>query len=84
MVKDTRIFNDDVLEVSVMKKQDACEGAEKTNIFIASFTTALARPKLYEELQKLEKQVLYYDTDSVIYRWREGQPYIPTGTSWDK
>ena len=79
VVKDTRIFNDDVLEVSVMKKQDACEGAEKTNIFIASFTTALARPKLYEELQKLEKQVLYYDTDSVIYRWREGQPYIPTG-----
>ena len=79
VVKDTRIFNDDVLEVSVMKKEDACEGAGKTNIFIPSFTTALARPKLYEELQKLEKQVLYYDTDSVIYGWREGQPYIPTG-----
>ena len=58
-----------------MKKQDACEGAEKTNIFIASFTTALARPKLYEELQKLEKQVLYYDTDSVIYRWPALYPH---------
>ena len=73
VVKDTCIFNKKVLEVSVMKKEDACEGAGKTNIFIA-----LARLKLYEELQKLGEQVLYYDTDTVIYRWREGQPYILT------
>ena len=25
------------------------------------------------------KQVLYYDTDSVVYRWRPGQPYIAIG-----
>ena len=42
-------------------------------------STALARLNLYEELQKMGEQVLYYDTDSVIYRWREGQPYILTG-----
>ena len=41
------------------------------------FSTALARLNLYEELQKMGEQVLY--TDSVIYRWREGQPYIPRG-----
>lgn len=23
--------------------------------------------------------MLYYDTDSVIYRWKEDQPYIPSG-----
>ncbi|CAH3192314.1 unnamed protein product [Porites evermanni] len=79
VVKDTHIFNEDVLEVSVMKEDDACEGAGKANIFIASFTTALARLKLCEELQKLGEKVHYYDTDSVIYKWREGQPYIPTG-----
>ena len=49
-----------------------------TNIFIASFTIALARLKLYDELEKLGEQVLYYDTDSIIYTWKEGQPFVPT------
>ena len=80
MVKDVRIFNEDVMKVSVIKKEkDACEGAGKTNIFIACFTTALARLKLYAELEKLGEQVLYDDTDSVIYSWKEGEPFIPTG-----
>ena len=75
-----RIFNEDVMEVSVMKKdKDACEGAGKTNIFIGCFTTALARLKLYAEWKKLGEQVPYYDTDSVIYRWKQGEPFIPTG-----
>ena len=30
-------------------------------------------------MDTLEKQVLYYDTDSVIYKWRHGLPFIPTG-----
>ena len=60
VVKETRIFNDDVMEVSVMKKEDACESGGKTNIFMASFTTALARLKLYDELERLGEQVLYY------------------------
>ena len=79
MIKDVPIINQDILEENVMKHEGACEGAGKTNIFIACFTTALARLKLYEELQKLEEQVLYYDTDSVIYSWKEDQLFIPTG-----
>ena len=79
-----RIFNEDVLEVSVMKKEDECEGAGKTNIFIACFTTVLARLKLYTELQKLNEQVLCYNTDSVIYSWKKGQPYTPLASSLDK
>ena len=68
------------MEASVVKKKkDACERAGKTNIFIACFTTALARLKLYAELEKLGEQVLYYDADSVIYRWKQGEPFIPTG-----
>ena len=27
----------------------------------------------------MQKQVLYYDTDSVIYKWRDGQTEIETG-----
>lgn len=67
------------MEVSTLKYEDANASGGKVNVFIACFTTALARLKLYNELDKLEKQVLYYDTDSVIYSWKEGQTKIPTG-----
>ena len=46
---------------------------------MAAFTTCWARLKLYSYLDTLQEQVLYYDTDSVIYRWRGGQPSIPLG-----
>ena len=51
----------------------------KTNIFVAAFTTCHARLKLYESLDTLQEQVLYYDTDSVVYKWRPDQPSITTG-----
>lgn len=38
-----------------------------TNIFIAAFTTAWARMKLYSEMDKLGQKVLYHDTDSIVY-----------------
>lgn len=48
--------------------QTGFTGMDKhTNIFIAAFTTCHARLKLYGELNKLKKDVLYFDTDSIIY-----------------
>ena len=79
VVKDVRIFNDDVMEVSTLQNEDACEGSGRINVFIACFTTAQARLKLYAELEKLEDQVLYYDTDSVIYSCKPNEVKIPTG-----
>ena len=38
------------------------------NIFIACFTTCHARLKLYEALNLLQERVLYFDTDSVIFK----------------
>ncbi|GFT35662.1 uncharacterized protein TNCV_2849541 [Trichonephila clavipes] len=38
------------------------------NIFIAAFTTCHARLKLYSEIEKLNESVLYFDTDSIIYK----------------
>ena len=38
-----------------------------TNVFIATFTTSWARIRLYEALDYLGEQVLYYDIDSVIF-----------------
>lgn len=78
MVKDVRIFNEDVMEVSTLKYEDANPSSGKINIFIACFTTALARLKLYNELDTLQSQVLYYDTD-LIYSCKSGEEKIPTG-----
>lgn len=47
--------------------QDFVEQDTSTNIFLAAFTTAWARLKLYEEMDKLGQSVLYHDTDSIIY-----------------
>ena len=41
-----------------------------------AFTTCHARLKLYESLDTLQKQVLYYGTHSVVYKWRPSQPDI--------
>ena len=78
-VSTLRICNEDVLEVVSTDIDDNVVPSNKTNVLIAAFTTAWARLRLYEALDVLQKQVLYYDTDSVIYRWKEGQSYIPVG-----
>lgn len=49
-----------------------------TNVFIATFTTAWARMKLYSEMDKLGDAVLYHDTDSIIYA-QNGQNDPPLG-----
>ena len=76
-IQTLRVCNDNILEV-VFKQTEANDLPNpKTNIFVACFTTCWARLKLYSHLHTLQKQVLYYDTDSVIYKWKEGQPHIP-------
>ena len=78
-IRTLRLCTDDILEaVFNSVKENAVKGT-KTNIFMAAFTTCRARLKLYESLDTLQKQVLYYDTDSVVYKWRSGQPYIAIG-----
>lgn len=39
----------------------------------------LGRSQEYESLETVQKQALYFDTDSVIYQWRPGQPKISLG-----
>jgi len=61
-------------EVDVGKVDEEVIPRSKTNIFIASFTTSWARLELYSYLETLQEQVLYFDTDSVFYLWRDGLP----------
>ena len=78
-IHNLRIFNDEVLELVYSKPQDECVENGKTNIFVAAFTTCHARLKLYGYLHTLQEQVLYFDTDSVIYSCRPGQQSLENG-----
>jgi hypothetical protein len=58
------------LQVSYKVKDQFVENDFNTSIAIASFTTASARCRLYEALDILQRQVLYFDTDSVVYKYK--------------
>ena len=74
-----RLCTDDILEAVYTSVQENAVKGTKTNIFEAAFTTCHARLKLYESLDTLQQQVLYYDTYSVVYKWRPGQPSLAIG-----
>ena len=67
------------MELVTTMAEEEYERSVKTNVFIAAFTTSHARLKLYGALDTLKERVLYYDTDSVIYRWKPGQVKLPLG-----
>ena len=73
-VADARLVNDETVEVHYRNVGEFEEQNNKVNIVIAAFTTAYARLKLYDLLDQLQDQVLYYDTDSVIYVHEPGKP----------
>ena len=61
------------VEVHYKVHQDMIEVAPNLNIFIACFTTCHARLKLYQELQRLDQRVVYFDTNSIIFTQEPGQ-----------
>jgi len=64
---DVQYVNDKFVLMKYKEKEDFVEPCPYTNTVIAAYTTAHARLKLYSEIEKLGEQVLYFDTDSVIY-----------------
>lgn len=66
-ISDILPVNDEVIYVSSRLREEAVVPSPLTNVIIAAYTTAQARLKLYEYLEKLDRRVLYYDTDSCIY-----------------
>ena len=78
-VKDAQMINDETVEIQYIEKEGFVEENDKVNIVIAAFTTAYARLKLYDLLDLLQEQVLYYDTDSVVYVHEPGKPDPPLG-----
>lgn len=52
---------------------------KKVSPAIGSFITMYGRQMLFEQMELLQKRVLYHDTDSIIYERIEGQYNIPLG-----
>ena len=72
--------NTSSIEVLYKEEDSYWKEPRNTNVYVAAFTTCWARLKLWSLLQKLDQDVLYYDTDSVIYIHRPlSTPEIPLG-----
>ena len=71
-IKSIDFLNDNLAQIEFNQNDEFVIPSSNTNIFIAIFTTAHARLKLYEALFNLGERVLYYDTDSVIYIHKDG------------
>ena len=76
-----RVVNEEMLEIVYNKIAEAAPIQPHINIFIAAFTTAHARLHLYRQALFLlqPQQVLYMDTDSIIYKHAPGQPTLEKG-----
>lgn len=55
------------LELLYEEKEYTSKEPNNTNVYVACFTTCLARLRLYGILERLGTRVLYYDTDSIVY-----------------
>ena len=78
-VSSANFVSEEMVKVQWRNTEDFIEPSGRTNVIIAAYTTAQARLKLYELLETLDRRVLYYDTDSVIFVIREGDCEPETG-----
>lgn len=62
-----KIINDEMIEMFYQYKDVFVNDCVKTNEYIAAFTTANARMRLYKVLDILGDKVVYFDTDSIKY-----------------
>ena len=59
--------NDNILYITYDEKNEFIKQNYNTSIYIACFTSAHARLRLYDMLDKIGEKVCYYDTDSIVY-----------------
>ncbi|KAF4525159.1 hypothetical protein B566_EDAN014664 [Ephemera danica] len=50
-----------------------------TNVVLAAFTTAWGRLELFSHLEKLSSRSLYWDTDSIVFRYDNALENLKTG-----
>ena len=69
-------LNDSTVYASYEIKDEFVRQSYNTNIYIACFTTAWARLRLYEMIDRIGRNVCYMDTDSVVYIEDDSTKYI--------
>jgi len=67
-------LNNRKMEISYTIKEKFVDNDFNTNIAIACFTTSSARLRLYYALDYLGEQILYFDTDSCVYKYNPDDP----------
>ncbi|KAL9977677.1 hypothetical protein ACROYT_G015109 [Oculina patagonica] len=67
------VLTEQRVEIHFKHKVEDDPVSPNLNIFVAAFTTCWARLRLYEALDLLQEQVLYFDTDSVVFVSRPGE-----------
>ena len=73
------VIDENRLMVAYRLKDVCLPNSKNTNVYVAAFTTSHARLRLYEQLERLGEQVLYHDTDSIVYVSHPGGYEVPTG-----
>ena len=68
------IVTEDIVYLEYEQLSEFEVGNSVTNLYIASFTTAYARLKLYEVLELLQGNLYYCDTDSCVFKHSAGDP----------
>ncbi|XP_046405446.1 uncharacterized protein LOC124170632 [Ischnura elegans] len=71
--------NDEVLYAHWEEVDEAVTPSPSSSIVLACYTTAHARLELYKYLEKLNRRVLYHDTDSCVFTQRPGEWAPPVG-----
>jgi hypothetical protein len=67
-IKDFHIINDTSLAIVYETTKDAIPEDPTSSVALAAFTTAYGRLELYKYLDLLGERVLYFDTDSIIFK----------------
>ena len=85
-VLDAALVGDDLMFLQYQMIDDASDVPRKSDVILASFTTANARVILYSYLSKIKNpsNILYCDTDSIMYvqdsDYKSETPDIPPGS----
>ena len=77
LIKGELMINDNCLLVNWENVDEEDCNNQNTSLAIASFVTSYARielMKVIDEIEEIPGRILYMDTDSVIFKYKEGQP----------
>ena len=62
VVEQVQVVTEQMMYVTYRKEESFAAPMAHTNPVIAAFTTANCRLRLYQELEKLQDRVIYFDT----------------------